>query len=60
MDNPQLAGATHWNHRCTGDDSFPGSAWERIAVEAPANASVDGSHSPIVAYADILSIDLGS
>jgi hypothetical protein len=29
--------ATDWNYRRTGDYSFPGSAWERIGVEAPAS-----------------------
>ena len=37
MGDPQLARATHLNQRCTGDDSVPGSAWERIAEEAPAS-----------------------
>ena len=29
--------ATDWNEHRTGDYSFPGSAWERIGVEAPAS-----------------------
>ena len=29
--------ATDWNKLRTGDYSFPGSAWERIGVEAPAS-----------------------
>ena len=33
----QHPSATDWNERRTGDYSFPGSAWERIGVEAPAS-----------------------
>ena len=29
--------ATDWNERRTGNYSFPGSAWERIGVEARAS-----------------------
>ena len=28
---------TGWNERRTGEYSFPGSAWERLGVEAPAS-----------------------
>ena len=33
----QWHSSTDWNERRTGDDSFPGSAWERLGVEAPAS-----------------------